>query len=253
MNAAKTQKSERSTPDIRLVSRITAILRTLSESQVGLSLGGIAAATGLPRPTVQRLIDSMEAEGLVARTSAGASIRLGQEIARLGTSMNQDVRKFFRPIIEEIGARSNEAVDLTVLHPHGAVVIDQVASPRALRVVSRPGLLLPLHATASGKAHLAQLSLDMRMTALRAPLPALTSATITDRDALLAQIASTPAGGAYFDRAECFEDICAVGIDLGTTGLGNLAIAISMPSARFVEAEAHCTHLLTELRAELSR
>lgn len=190
---------------------------------------------------------------MVARGEAHGTIRLGQEIARLGLTMNNSMRQFFRPILEELRDQSGETVDLTVLHPHGASVVDQVHSLKDLRVVSRPGQLLPMHATASGKASLACVEPARRAALLAGPLPALTGATQVDSVALLAEIAGTPKGAVFYDREEYCEGICAVAIDLAVSGFGAVAIAISMPAARFAEAEAPCRALLEGLRRRLDR
>lgn len=248
---ARHDQSQKS--DVRLVSRISTVLRVLSNHPEGLSLGGISKESAIPRGTVQRLIDALEVEGLVARGEANASIRLGQEVARLGLTMNSGMRQFFRTIIEELRDQSGETIDLTILHPRGASVVDQVSSPKDLRVVSKPGQLLPIHATASGKASLALLEPTRRASVLGADLPALTGTTMTDPAALLAQIAATPRGDVFYDREEYCEGICAVAIDLGVSGFGAISIAISMPAARFPEAEERCRQLLIDLRRRLDR
>lgn len=239
--------------DIRLVSRISDVLRCLSEQNEGMSLGQIAKASGIPRGTVQRLVEALVIEGLVARGSGDGSIRLGQEIARLGMTMNQDLQKVFRPLLQDLRDRSGETVDLSILHPRGAAVLDQIASPQALRVVSRPGQILPLHATASGKAHLGQLPPARRAEHLSLPLAALTPQTLTSVPEVLAHIEGHPPGRPFVDREEYAEGICALGIDLSLAGLGPVAIAISMPAARFAEAEQRCADLLVALRQSLER
>lgn len=237
--------------DIRLVSRLADVLRVLSETPTGLSLGGIAKASGIPRGTVQRLIDAMEIEGLVARGAADSSIRLGQEIARLGMTMNRDVTQFFRPILQDLRDACCETVALSIRHPRGVAVLDQIASPLALRVVAGPGHILPLHATALGKAHLAQLSPAERHALLPGPLPALTRQTRTDPLQLLAEIAAQPADQPFEDREEFAEGICALGIDLSAAALGPVALSITMPAARFAEAAPRCAELLIALRRRL--
>jgi DNA-binding IclR family transcriptional regulator len=62
---------------VQVIARCAAILRALSEHSAGLSLGGIAKAVGLPRSTVQRIVNALEAEQFVESVGTGGGTRLG--------------------------------------------------------------------------------------------------------------------------------------------------------------------------------
>ncbi|KHN91196.1 hypothetical protein BSK71_04695 [Pectobacterium actinidiae] len=65
---------------IQVISRAAAILREVCESPDGLSLGQLAALTGLARSTVQRIVDALESEHLVQAGAKGFALVGGCDV-----------------------------------------------------------------------------------------------------------------------------------------------------------------------------
>ncbi|MGC1305186.1 MAG: helix-turn-helix domain-containing protein, partial [Caulobacteraceae bacterium] len=63
----------------QVIARAAAVLRTLENRDRGLTQAQIACDTGLPRTTVQRLVQALEAQQLVSSTADG--VRLGPALA----------------------------------------------------------------------------------------------------------------------------------------------------------------------------
>lgn len=244
------EKGERG--EMRLIARSAAILRALAERPSGSSLGEIAKATGLARATVQRIVGALENERLVTTSASAGSVRLGVEVARLASYVHRDAKDLFRPYLEELLRRAQETVDLTVLSGDAAIVIDQLSSTQSLRVVSHVGRPLPLHATASGKAHLARLDESRRRELVRAPLEAFTAKTKTSPEAVLDEIQVSARRGWFVDAEEFAADVCAMGFSVEGLAGGNFAIAISMPIQRFVENGERYAEVLTDVRRAIA-
>jgi IclR family transcriptional regulator, acetate operon repressor len=215
--------------EMRLISRAASILKVLAEDPSGLSLAKIADRTSLPRATIQRLVAALRSEGLIARDDPAAGARLGPELARIALSIHRDINRLCRRPIEVLAAEVEDTVDLTMLVDDAAVVVDQVSAARALRVVSQIGSLLPLHCTASGKAHLSHMARDTAQSSLRGKLRKFTPNTIVDKRSLFLQIDQV-------DEAECFRDseefalgVLAFALPIRGLGSGNYAIAVSVP------------------------
>jgi DNA-binding IclR family transcriptional regulator len=218
---------------MRMISRAVSVLRALAEHPAGLSLGQIAKETGLARATVQRLVGALAAEKLVCATSGVVGVRLGHELARLGSAVHCDLRGIARPLLQELQARVEDTIDLTALHGDEAIVLDQMASPRGLRVVSHVGMALPVHCTASGKAHLTQMSAaDVARLLEGGTLRRYTANTNTDPKALLPLAGTAAARTCQFDLEEYAEGVSAIGLPIRGLASGNYALAISMPSHR---------------------
>ncbi len=229
------------------ISRAVALMRHVADHP-GASLGEIAKATDLPRSTVQRLVNSLSAEGLLTRSFGQQGVFLGMELARLGARVAVDARVLLRPLMEELHGRIGENLDLTVLDQGRVIVIEQIASNETIQVISYVGKQHPVHCTANGKAHLGQLGREEALAILGADLPRLTPNTITDPRALMAQIEAFRQIGLYIDREEYGLDACAVATTLPEIGGRRLALAIAMPTSRFTRREEEAKAALLDFR-----
>lgn len=237
--------------EMRLIARAAAILRSLADHPSGMSLGELAKSTGLARATVQRVVGALEAERLVASTTNAYSIRLGLEIARLASFVQSDARELLRPFAEDVLRRVQETVDVTVVDGQSAIVIEQLASPQSLRVVSHVGRPLPIHCTASGKAHLAQMDTEQRRVLLNPTLQRCGPNTKTSVDDVLDEVAGSIDRGYFLDVEEYAEGVCAIAIDVPLSRSANYAIAVSMPAQRFAANAQTYTAMLLDVRAAI--
>lgn len=226
--ARKGQRNE-----MRTIARAVSVLRALADGTGNLSLGQLAKATGLPRSSIQRVVGAMEAEGLVTTQAGQTGVRLGRELVRLGSAVQANTRALIRPHLQELHNTTKDTVDLTLLMDGIPIVVDQISSTAALRVVSFVGRPLPLHATASGKCHVMNMARPQAQSLLRAPLHAFTPNTQISVDKLL-KLADTAAEREFgYDREEFDDGVCAIALPIQTSGTDNYAVAISMPSKRF--------------------
>jgi DNA-binding IclR family transcriptional regulator len=237
---------------MRLIARAAGILRALADQPRGLSLGELAKATGLARATVQRIVGALEAERLVSTSPNLPGVRLGVEISRLASFVHLDARDLFRPFIEEVLRRAQETVDLTILNDDVAIVIDQLASTQSLRVVSHLGRPLPLHCTASGKAHLSQLDDARKRELIRGPLERFSPNTKTSTEEIIAEIDASLRRGCFIDNEEFATDVCAIAIAVDGPAAGNFAIAISMPIQRFAENFDRYSSILLDIKRSIA-
>lgn len=228
--AKKGQRNE-----MRTIARAVSVLRALADGSGNLSLGQIAKITNLPRSSVQRIVGAMEAEGLVTTQAGQMGVRLGRELVRFGSAVQSNLRSFIRPHLQELHSRTKDTVDLTLLMDGIPIVVDQISSTASLRVVSFVGRPLPLHATASGKCHLMNMTRAEALTLLQGPLKAFTSHTITSVSQL-AKFAESIADSEFgYDREEYDDGVSAIALPIQTFGTDNYAVAVSMPSKRFAE------------------
>ena len=79
---------------VQVIARAAAVLRALGPD--GMSLGKLAQATGLPRSTVQRIVDALAAENLVEVAAGG--VRPGWGLQQLAQSAHTDITVRARPI-----------------------------------------------------------------------------------------------------------------------------------------------------------
>lgn len=233
--------------DGQSISRAVAVLRAVAEAP-GASLGEIARETGLARSTVQRLVAALHAEGLLAKSPGQQGVALGFELARLGARVQLDLRQMLRPLMEALQARVRDNIDLTLFENGKVVVIEQLACHEGIRVLSHVGREHPVHCTANGKAHLAQLPRAAVEALLAPPLTRFTDRTLTDPQALRAHLAEAAGRGLFVDREEFAEETCAMAIALPMIGPHQLALGVAMPRFRFLQREAELAAALRETR-----
>ncbi|MDO9710417.1 IclR family transcriptional regulator [Paracraurococcus lichenis] len=223
---------------MQLIARAAAILRALEGQGAGLSLGQIAKATGLPRPTVQRIADALKAEGLAAVDPVHGGLRLGPVLARLGASVRSDLASFARPGLERLAWSVRETVALTVLQDAKAVVLALIHAPgRDIVLSSQVGAAWSIHCTAEGKALLAGLPEARLRQLLPDPLPRRTARTETRLPVLLAEIAEVARSGIARDQEGTADGICALAAGIADLAGLRYAISVIVPAARFATAE----------------
>jgi DNA-binding IclR family transcriptional regulator len=241
---------------IQVISRAAAILRILQRHPEGLSLGEIGKLVGLPRSTVQRIVDALDQENLLIASSPTMGVRLGPALLSLAAATRFDIADVARGTLEALAKETGETVDLSLLDQDKAVFIDQIAGSHRLVAVSAVGASFPLHSAANGKSMLALLSpQELARLKKRISLGRHTPNTLTTWDALERELAGIRATGIAFDREENSEGICAVAMAFRCRGDEIAALSIPVPTQRFAVREQeliaalprHCSTLIAKL------
>ena len=226
---------------VQAVDRAARLLAAVtSASPQGDTLANLAVAVGLNRATAWRLLNTLEANGLVDRDPVANRYHLGFAVLRMAASAGYGgLARRTHPLLERVCAEVGESTSLAVAGRRGVVYVDEVAPPSVLTVnwVSRE---VPLHATSTGKALLAWLPESEARTLLELPLPRFTDATVTDPDRLLAELASTRDQGYARCAGELEPTLNGVSAPVRDTAGGRTAAVISIwgpndrvPASRF--------------------
>ncbi len=243
-----TSKEARDFSQVQVISRAASILRTLRDKG-GLNLSQLAREVHLPRSTVFRIVNSLEAERLITTKGENGVIQLGLDLVSLGAAVSSDLRSELRPYLEGLSLEvGGETVDLAILDVDHLLFIDQITPPRRLRAVSGVGIPFPLHCSANGKAILSALSLDEIFRIIPEQLKVYTATTIPTRIQLLKELEQIKIMGVAFDREEHTPGICAVGSIVNGPNNKLAAISIPVPSIRFKENEERLVQALLETR-----
>jgi DNA-binding IclR family transcriptional regulator len=222
---------------VQVIARAADILRTLHEAPEGLTLSQLAQEVKLARTTVFRIVQALQAEGLLSSSDRGGTLSLGPELGRLATATPASLVRIVRPCIERLSQDVNETVDLAVLYGANVRFVDQAFAGRRVRAESVIGQLYSAHSTANGKALLAALPVKTVEATLPARLPRHTANTTGSRRELLAELQRVRETGVAFDREEHELGICAVGAVVEDAIGARAAITIAAPTDRFYPAE----------------
>lgn len=222
-------KESNGTGGIQVIARAAAILRAVGRE--GVSLGTLARQTGLPRSTVQRIVDALAAENFVEAGEAG--VRLGWGLGRLAQIAHSDIIVRVRPYLESLFQATNETVDFAFRNGKEVAFLDRIISEQELRVVPVTNKSRPLYAMANGKALLSVMSDDEVGTLLNSAFDCLTPATVGDLSKLLAMLAAIREEGFSYDREEHAAGVCAISTTVCVHGVPPHAISVVVPAQRF--------------------
>ncbi|MBX2839088.1 MAG: IclR family transcriptional regulator [Gammaproteobacteria bacterium] len=228
-------KYEQSTPNaggVQSLSRAAAILRALSVDDQNSSLGQLAERVGLPRSTVQRIVNTLIVEGMVVSGKDAGGYRLGPEIRLLANTMKHDIARELHPMLVRLAEETEETVDLALLRNDCMVFIDQAVGTQRLRTVSAIGETFPILVTANGKAAMSLLddeSIERTIEQAHSQ-----STLVKPKKLLKNEIKTAKESGYALDIDEHTVGISAAGIAFEKDGF-IYAISIPAPSSRFQE------------------
>jgi DNA-binding IclR family transcriptional regulator len=217
------------------------LLQLIGERKV-IRVAEAAETLGTARSTAHRLLTALRRHGFVLQDKPNGVYRPGPVLNEIGLAAigGIDIRRVARPVLEDLRERTQETISLSLLEGRDIRFIDCVESPRAVRVGSRTGVVLPANCTAGGKSLLAAMSaaeLDRRYSGHE--LPARTSTSVADWDGLMDELSEIRRTGYALNLEEGESGICAVGAAMrDLTGAPLAAIAAVIPASRMPTADA---------------
>ena len=177
---------------IQSIERAAAILRLLSGRSRRLGVVEIAGQLGLPKTTVHGILKTLRDVGFVEQDPESGKYQLGAALLHMGSSYldGNELRTRALNWSDSLASRSHESVRIGTLHEGRVLIVHHVFRPDDSLQVLDVGTLLPAHATALGKALLAD-SPYIADELAAAGLDRFTPATVTDPGALRAQLETT--------------------------------------------------------------
>jgi IclR family transcriptional regulator, acetate operon repressor len=176
-------------------------------------IADIAAASGLPKPTVHRILQTLVRRGFALTDGRGEYVGGPRILSLAGRFMQRfDLAERVRPILRELQERTEWTVHLALLSGDEAVYVAKLEGAKPYHLASRVGMSLRLHCTSIGKAILATMpDAEVRALLRRAGMGARTPHTLTDEDLLLKDLAGVRRRGYAEDHEENEAGVCAVG------------------------------------------
>ncbi|MCK2237688.1 MULTISPECIES: IclR family transcriptional regulator [unclassified Crossiella] len=168
------------------VEKALAVLDALAEHS---RVTDLARATGLPKSTVHRVLQTLAEQGFALPDAHGNYLAGPKVLALAGRVLQRlDPARRARPALTGLQAGTGCAVHFAMLFGAELVYVDKVEADKPYRMASRIGMGLPLHSSAIGKAVLAALP-EIELSALlgklrleaRTPRTASTPAVLRER------------------------------------------------------------------------
>lgn len=239
---------------VKSADRTLDVLESLAGG--GATLAELAARLDIPKSSLHSILRTLEHRGWVETDSSRSIHSLGMSALLIGSSYVDQDPTVIRTsdIMDRLAADTGETIHLARLELPDVVYLAKRESAHPLRMFSAIGRRLPAHATALGKAALAELPDDTVRAILPAILPGATSRTITARDELIEHLAEVRRVGYAVDDEEAGVGMRCFAICLPFQSPSKDAISCSVPIARLDDAKEHAiVELLHSARDELSR
>jgi DNA-binding IclR family transcriptional regulator len=180
------------------------------------TLTEVKIETGLSKGTAFRLLASLNYENLVVKEAHSNLYMLGPGFLRLFQGVMQGVGAITavaKPALTSLWEETEETVTVHVRVGAERICIEELPSPQPIRYVSTLGAAAPLHVGSAGKVLIAFMeSAEMEKTLQTLPLLPVTSATISDLDALRAELDTVRRQGYAMSHGERIPGASAVSV-----------------------------------------
>lgn len=242
---------------VQSLQRAFDLLEGLADAGGEASLSELAPGTGLPLPTIHRLMRTLVASGYV-RQHSNRRYALGSRLIRLGEGASRQWGAWSRPLLSELVDAVGETANLAVLEGDEVVYVAQVPSPHAMRMFTEVGRRVLPHGTGVGKAMLAQLpTVEVRNVLERTGMPAYTPRTYTEPERLLANLAEIASQGYSLDESEQEVGVRCVAVPVHDAP-ALAAVSVSGPESRLTAQSVEAivpviTDIAKRMSAQASR
>jgi IclR family acetate operon transcriptional repressor len=216
---------------VQSLQRAFDLLEGLADAGGEASLSQLASTTGLPMPTIHRLIRTLVTLGYV-RQHANRRYALGSRLIRLGENAGRQFGTWSRPLLAELVEEVGETANLAVLENDEVVYVAQVPSRHSMRMFTEVGRRLLPHGTGVGKATLP--ADEVRELLNRTGMPAYTPNTYRDPEKLLLHLGEIAERGYALDESEQEIGVRCIAVPVRGT-VGAAAISVSGPEGRLTD------------------
>jgi DNA-binding IclR family transcriptional regulator len=224
------------TPKVKSADRVLDIFELFAGEKESYNLTEISKGLKMPPSSTYLILQNMLNRGYLETDRSGKQFRIGYKLftIRSGYMRNSSLTGEFNQLAEKIIDELNETVSLAIKADNQLLYIGEKVSTHALRFNPSLGSTLPLHATASGKILLA----DLTMEELRALYPSdqleqVTNKTISTYSDLLKELEKVKSQGFGYNMGETVDGVhCVAGAVFDAEGKTAASISISIPVVR---------------------
>lgn len=237
-----------------LIQRAVTVLEYVAEAG-GAGARDIAAATGLPLPTVYRIAQELVQVGYLVHLREEKRFALGYKLHRLGARLHEDlgVPRELKAEIARLHTDTRMAAYLAIHRGADFVVVFVADSPECPRLEPMEfGFHETPHATAFGKLGLSEYTAEQRRAYLEPhQRHRLTASTITDPAELEEALSQITAEGIAWEHEEFQVGTACAAVPIrADDGLLIGSVAVSAPIGWYAGQRRHIEH---RLRACASR
>jgi IclR family transcriptional regulator, acetate operon repressor len=238
---------------VQSLERAFDLLERMADAGGEVGLSELSGSSGLPLPTIHRLMRTLVACGYV-RQHPNRRYALGPRLIRLGESSSRLLGTWARPYLARLVEETGETANMALLDGDEVVYVAQVPSRHSMRMFTEVGRRVLPHSTGVGKALLAgHPPEEVRAMLARTGMPAATERTITTPEGFLAALDHVRTAGYAMDDNEQELGVRCIAVPVPDSPTA-AAISISGPAGRVTEAATDkFVPLMHEVAEQLSK
>ena len=213
-------------------SRGINVLQIISDQAKPIIFNDILKESNLTRPTLYRILSSLEEEGLVHKTNS-KHYRLGSRLISLAhNALTQiDIRRTAYTALSKLRDKTGETVHLAIRSRNMMVYVDKFESKEIVRMTSMVGTLIPFYSSSVGKAYLSGID-ENQLNEILKNLELLPQ-TKPNLDKIYKDIELTNKNGYSFDNEENENGIICFGANIkDETSFPVASVSVSIPTFR---------------------
>ncbi|HTU85305.1 MAG TPA: IclR family transcriptional regulator [Solirubrobacteraceae bacterium] len=234
MSATASVKAENTVSvQIQSIERAATVLRLLT-GRPRRGVAELARELQVPKGTAYGILRTLEMVGFVEQDRESGKYQIGPALLHIGSRYLEDNELRLRalPWSDTLAAQAGESVRIGTPHDNLVLVIHHVIHPDDTPQPVAVGDLIPMHATAVGKALLAH-NRDLASAIAGSELARCTSGTVTDPEQLRQQLEKSADRGWSDDVGEFLPGVASIAAPIeGRHRAVVGAIAISGPIDR---------------------
>ena len=222
------------------VDRALDLLVILSKSSRDMGVTELSKLLNVQKSTVHSLLVTLAQRGFVRQTE-GARYTLGLRLIQLGSICSErlDIRTVARPIMLELAEQSQEVALLAMLSKEELMIVEKIEPKRAFVLIPKFDFSITLHSTAIGKVLLANAPTAVIETVIERGLERYTPYTLTEREDVLAELATVRRQGYALGCNETIEGISCIASPIyDATGQVIAALSISSSSSSLINGRS---------------
>jgi DNA-binding IclR family transcriptional regulator len=231
------------------------ILEEIAAADRPVGLVELGRRIPLPKPTLHRLVRTLEQQGYISKDVDGRSLVPGPRLTAMAFQVirGKAAASARRVVLEKLAAAVGETCNLVVLDGHRILYLDRVEAAWPLRLSFQIGEHVPLHCTATGKLLLAlQPARERRRLLEHLSLEPLTPATITDAAVLEEELKHIRRQGYGTDQEEFISGMVAISAPIQPAH-GTPVAAVSIHAPKLRRSLTELEGFLPQLRAAAAR
>jgi DNA-binding IclR family transcriptional regulator len=241
---------------ITAIQKATRLMQAIVSADEPLALADLSEEVGMPKPSVHRLLLQLEDVGFVRRDLSGRGYTVGSTWLRLSVdalavqAKQPNVRGIMQTLVDTV----KESCNLAVLQNHEVLYLERVECDWPLRMQLQAGSRVPIHATASGKLLIAQMSEKNRRALLASVRrEKFTDNTIVDLDEMEEECRTIRKNDLSMNKEEYHRGLIGVSVPVRRSDNTVIAtLSIHAPSFRMsVETALSYAPMLKESAAKI--